>query len=205
MAKVEFSNGIKKYIANATLNSLIDNDYSSSYTDRIRFMQGSQPTSYSEYQSFINFRTSDILVDWNHLSTITDDSISTTAAAASRSGVVSWFICFRDNGSSTPVIIGTVGLTGSGADIELASTNIVQGTTYSISNLRISFPTEFMYSQSTTTTTTTAAPTTTQAPTDSTGTTTTQAPADSGSDSGITDGSYAGGDGGVGEGGGEGA
>ena len=188
MAKVEFSDGIKKDISNILLTSLIDNSWGGGgYSDRIRFMKGTIPTYFPNYDT-LTFRTSDILVDWNHLATVTNDSVTTSAAAASQSGAVSWFIFFREN-AWTPVIIGTVGLTGSGADIELANTNIVQGTTYSISNLRISFPTEFTYAQDTTTTT--QAPTTTAAPI-----TTTPAP-DAGGDGAVVDAAYdTGGDGG---------
>jgi hypothetical protein len=40
-------------------------------------------------------------------------------------------------------MIGTVGMTGSGADLEINNTTVVSGTVYRISNLRINFPTTF--------------------------------------------------------------
>ena len=67
--------------------------------------------------------------------------LSTYAAAATISGTATWFY-----GSGNGLrFIGSVGLTGSGADLELDDVNIVQGKTYGISNLRIQTPTSFEY------------------------------------------------------------
>ena len=69
--------------------------------------------------------------------------LSTYPAVATRSDVATWF--YGLNSSSQQWFLGTVGLTGSGADLELNDVNIVQGKTYSISNLRIQVPTSFTY------------------------------------------------------------
>ena len=67
--------------------------------------------------------------------------LSAYAAVATKSGTVTW-LYGSGNGLT---FIGTVGLTGSGADLELDDVNIVQGKTYGISNLRIQVPTSFTY------------------------------------------------------------
>lgn len=88
-----------------------------------------------------------LLVTWNNKRLVIDyagnaaTAFSTNAAAATASGVATWF--FIQNGNN--MIAGTVGLTGSGADLELDDINIVQGKTYGISNLRIQMPTVFEY------------------------------------------------------------
>jgi hypothetical protein len=42
-------------------------------------------------------------------------------------------------------MIGTVGLTGSGADLEIADVNIVSGNQYKIVDLKIQFPSVWTY------------------------------------------------------------
>lgn len=69
--------------------------------------------------------------------------LSTYAAAATNSGVATWF-CGINTGYNL-WFVGNVGLTGSGADLELDDVNIVQGKTYGISNLRFQMPTSFTY------------------------------------------------------------
>lgn len=86
-----------------------------------------------------------LLVTWNNkrldIYTAPDYAISTKAAPATASGIATWF--FIQNGGI--MIAGTVGVTGSGADLELDDVNIVQGKTYGISNLRIQMPNSFTY------------------------------------------------------------
>lgn len=80
----------------------------------------------------------------------TTTTINTLYKAAALSGTATWFmIVSRNKGDAigTPYqeIIGTVGLTGSGADLELADANIVAGRAYKISNLRITLPGSWTY------------------------------------------------------------
>jgi hypothetical protein len=81
--------------------------------------------------------------------------ISTQYVAASASGTATWFWWIvpptlgsgnRDT-AATPIhqIIGTVGATGTGSDLELVSTTITAGEQYRILNLRILFPTTWTY------------------------------------------------------------
>ena len=84
----------------------------------------------------------DTLVKWKNNRIKADNgTLSTFAAAATASGLATWFFVKSNEG----VLAGTVGLTGSGADLELDDVNIVQGKTYGISNLRIQMPTVFEY------------------------------------------------------------
>ena len=69
--------------------------------------------------------------------------LSTYAAAATSTGTATWF--YGINTQLSMWLAGTVGLTGSGADLELDDVNIVQGKTYGISNLRFQTPTSFTY------------------------------------------------------------
>lgn len=83
------------------------------------------------------------------------NSIYVTPSAA---GVASWFwwhtVQYFDTNANnvlntaplTQSIYGTVGLTGSGADLEMPDTNLkTDGTQYRIRNLRIQFPSTWTY------------------------------------------------------------
>jgi len=84
----------------------------------------------------------DALVKWKNNRIKADGgTLSTFAAAAMAGGTATWFFVKNSNN----VLAGTVGLTGSGADLELDDVNIVQGKTYGISNLRFQMPTVFEY------------------------------------------------------------
>ena len=79
--------------------------------------------------------------------------ISTIYKSATLSGVATWFwwqvIVGNGGGSwSTSMvhqIIGTVGLVGSGSDLEINDTNIILGEPYRVLNLRIQFPSSWAY------------------------------------------------------------
>lgn len=69
-----------------------------------------------------------------------------TPVIATASGTATWFWGYADgtsnNTGTTPRLMcrGTVGATGSGADIEIADTNIVAGNSYLILNLKFLIP-----------------------------------------------------------------
>jgi hypothetical protein len=79
--------------------------------------------------------------------------ISTIYKPAALSGVATWFWwqVIVGNGAgawSTAMVhqvIGTVGLVGSGADLEINDTNVVLGEPYRVLNLRIQFPSSWTY------------------------------------------------------------
>lgn len=126
-------------------------------------MRGAVPVS---FPSQISARQSDILVSYvvnntsggNFLtSQVTTNPVivSTEYVTASQSGTATWFwwVCTSTVGfaNTTPgntlfqQIIGTVGLPGSGNDLEVPSTTITAGEQYRVLNLRLQFPTSWTY------------------------------------------------------------
>lgn len=67
--------------------------------------------------------------------------INTIYRAATNSGLATWF-WIRTYSGTTPLqqIIGTVGLPGSGSDLEMSDTNIVAGRPYRLCDIKITFP-----------------------------------------------------------------
>ena len=66
-----------------------------------------------------------------------------TNQAAAASGAATWFLCCRAGTTSLTnkgAMIGTVGLTGSGANLEIPDTNIVASTNYQSAGFYINFP-----------------------------------------------------------------
>jgi hypothetical protein len=131
---------------------------------QIMLMKGAVPTVYAN--STIFPRKADILVrfrhsaslEWNTYSNVSANPISLTSqfTPANASGVVTWFwwvvsdanagvVDDIDKCTNLQQIIGTVGLAGSGADLELPDTNIVNGQQYRIANLKLQFPTNWIY------------------------------------------------------------
>jgi hypothetical protein len=139
--------------------------YSGSAVGTIYLMKGAIPVAATATAN-INARSSDILVMFGPGGAVAGDFvpaqvgvnpavISTQYAIASAAGTASWFWWVvplslgtgqRDT-AATPIhqIIGTVGTTGSGADLEMVSTTIVSGEQYRIMNLRLQFPTSWTY------------------------------------------------------------
>lgn len=113
----------------------------------------------------VNARLSDVLVrfrhsgglEWNTYSIVSSNPVSLTSqfVTAGASGTASWFWWVvvaamnsspGDDGQAlTHQVIGTVGLTGSGADLEMVSTAITAGEIYRIANLKILFPSIWTY------------------------------------------------------------
>lgn len=85
--------------------------------------------------------------------------ITTRYVAATQTGEATWFWLLsvraddsgvayappRLNVAPAQQIIGTVGETGSGADLIIGDTNLTQGKEYRILNLRLQFPTSWTY------------------------------------------------------------
>lgn len=75
--------------------------------------------------------------------------ITTLYRAAVASGQATWFRAgvlkayYHPGGAAQ--FMGTVGLIGSGADLEISDTNILIGSTYRVRNLRINFPSFWDY------------------------------------------------------------
>jgi hypothetical protein len=122
-------------------------------------MKGAIPTDFSI--TTFSTRSADVLVSWQNVygtggnglqvthtgSTATVNPIVLTSiyVAAAQSGTASWFwwLSRPGSGNNTPgntithQLYGTVGTTGSGADMELPSTTIVSGQNYRFVNLRL--------------------------------------------------------------------
>lgn len=105
-------------------------------------------------------QTSNLLVKWSTGTDLgatkgpvtvgTTTTINTLYKAATGSGTASWFLLHVYNpvygeGNYYQQIIGTVGITGSGADLELANTSVVTGRLYKITNLKITLPGSWTY------------------------------------------------------------
>lgn len=117
--------------------------------------QGTRPadftglTNVSTYESdaLITFDCSEAIAD---LSTTTNIEFQigrslTNATTATASGIATWFILRRNDGTGDLVnlgaIMGDVGVTGSGADLVMDSTTIVSGNPYRTYGFYINFPT----------------------------------------------------------------
>ncbi len=138
---------------------------------RILIMKGVPPADATALNSLtLSSRTSDILMSfdasaitsssgfatlapsvyWTNPATFTSSYVNATA-----SGVATWFwitlstvtvqSSVYDSGVPRQQIVGTVGDTGSGADLTLPTANIVAGTPYRIYNFRLALPNTWTY------------------------------------------------------------
>jgi len=111
--------------------------------------------------STIGSRASDLLLTFNVSSPSTSsgsylDSGTTSArrrqlygttsteTAASGSGIASWFAYLVSSGTSV-LFIGTVGPTGSSADLQIGTTEIVAGELYTSLGFLIDFPSTYYF------------------------------------------------------------
>lgn len=136
---------------------------------RFCIMKGTVPTDFSTLTSF-NARSADMLItfDPTRFSSSSGTSafsptvaganpanISTIYINASASGTATWFWWFTTplgsfntfNNAVVPYhqIVGTVGLSGSGADLTIPSVNIVTGSPYRIYNYRLQIPASWTF------------------------------------------------------------
>ena len=134
--------------------------YLTTLVDRLDIYQGTIP-SWSSFTD-ASTRASDLLVTFS-LSPSNSFVTSNTAtsyriqlaitgneATASQSGLATWFMLRNYSGSSNDLtirgaLIGTVGITGTGADLEIPDTSIASGTAYRCSSFYINFPLEFTF------------------------------------------------------------
>jgi hypothetical protein len=136
---------------------------------RLAIYKGTVPADFSTLTSF-NAKISDLLITFDATSFTSSTGInqftgsqnnvnpmviSTTYVNATASGTATWFWWFTSsaggsntwNNTAAPInqIIGTIGITGSGADLTLPSVNIVSGSPYRIFNYRLQIPTEWTF------------------------------------------------------------
>ena len=117
---------------------------------RVIIMAGEMPTDTSVLTS-PSFRLADQLVTFDAKSagiTMTSARNVTTFSFnyvnATKAGQATWFWWQSLNGGSTTLfhsIIGSIGLLGSNADLEVNDTNVIVGNPYRITNMRITWPT----------------------------------------------------------------
>lgn len=141
------------------------NGYVNSAIGVLYLMKGTIPASATSV-STVSARSSDVLVPFSSGVDAPGDFItsqvnvnpaviSTQYKSATGSGVATWFWIavsgtaangFADmNAPIYHQVIGTVGATGSGSDLEIPNTSIVAGTSYRVMNFRIQFPTSWTY------------------------------------------------------------
>jgi hypothetical protein len=136
---------------------------------RLAIMQGTIPVDFSTLTSY-NARISDTLAIFdaspqtsstaiNQFTGSTDNTnpmvITTTYVNAIASGTATWFWWFVSTVANTThwdnsdlpsnQIIGTVGITGSGADLTLPSVSLSLGSPYRIYDYRLQIPTEWTF------------------------------------------------------------
>jgi len=136
---------------------------------RLAIFKGTVPVDFSTLTSF-NAKASDLLITYDATSwssstginqfTGSQDNvnpmvITTTYVNATATGTATWFWWFTTplsgfnvwNNATVPYnqIVGTVGITGSGADLTIPSVSITSGSPYRIFNYRLQIPTEWTF------------------------------------------------------------
>lgn len=172
MAKIEFSQGFMsglpaRIVKNIGVNSRdIQNMGLLSYTHPgpqacpyFSIFKGTKPSIAAFKANYASLMTNDSLLKFIHdldkspieLSpTVISNPvvISSIYKAADKTGTAAWFCLYRrytDNSVQGHAILGDVGLTGSGADLELPDLNIVAGNLYRIDNFKINLPSSWEY------------------------------------------------------------
>lgn len=130
-----------------------------SYHGYFRIFKGTVPTDFSwmvDSQTYPT-RAADKLIEWSAHSpdwtfTLTYPSsefiFNCSPKTATASGTATFFHWGVKKGESYAYgnqVIGTVGVTGSGADLEIPDTNIISGNNYRITNAKWKVPTGFSY------------------------------------------------------------
>lgn len=119
-----------------------------------KILKGTVPTDFSTLTT-PGARSADELITFG--TTNTDTFTVTTSAnpvkittpflAASASGIATWFrMISSGSGTISHQIIGTVGIDGSGSDLEVQSTTITSGELYRLFEFKLTFPTSWTYS-----------------------------------------------------------
>lgn len=149
------TNGVVLYNFSPLLPYLVSDAYPTTITGFINIYKGTVPVDFSTLTSATS-RSADILISIATASTtnfyltyqITSNPavINSAYVLASSSGTATWFRWYTALSSNViHQIIGTVGATGSGADLEIPNTSIVSGQPYRIQNLRLQFPSSWTY------------------------------------------------------------
>jgi hypothetical protein len=136
---------------------------------RLAIFKGTVPVDFSTLTSF-NAKASDLLITYDATAgtsstginqftgsqgSVNPMVITTTYVNATATGTATWFWWFTTpmsggsvwNNTVVPYnqIVGTVGTTGSGADLTIPSVAITTGSPYRIFNYRLQIPTEWTF------------------------------------------------------------
>lgn len=175
MAKIEFSPSfmsglptrILRYNESATgqipaVSGLLPagtDSYTSQSSGFLYLMKGVVPTNFSSLTAF-NVRSTDVLCMWRvrdgsfapSQQNVNPAVVSSTYQTATQTGTATWFWwnvrpAYDQDNQNLLIhqIIGTVGLTGSGADLEMGTTNLVAGEQYRVLNIRLQFPSSWVF------------------------------------------------------------
>lgn len=150
-------------------NDLTDSVYTPGFGgSTLTIMKGSRPTSISQISptmkgTEVNSRLTDALLVYESASghfspaqlAVNPVIFSTIFVPARLTGTATWFWLRNYGGSGIPYggpgifigqsVIGTVGLLGSGADLEMADVNVLSGDNYRISAMKLEFPTSWEF------------------------------------------------------------
>lgn len=121
----------------------------------ISLMQGAVPSDLSSL-TVPTSRASDKLIEWSVFedefipsqTTVNPGIVSTIYKASLVNATATWFrllTCELQTPTMYHQLIGTVGLIGSGCDLEMESNVLVSGQGYRILNLRLQFPSTWTY------------------------------------------------------------
>lgn len=154
----------------ANMRPIFDSPNANRAVGQLHIMKGTVPTDFSSLVDFSS-RSADILITYSTTNGTTGDfvldptnqavpytygldtAISTNYVAALAAGQATWFWLMSRAATSTTVfsntlyhqIVGTVGLIGSGTDLQIPDPTIVAGKLYKISGLKLTIPTLYTY------------------------------------------------------------
>lgn len=123
-------------------------------TNRISIYKGTRPTV---RPTLVTEFSADLLLTWDpssfsYTTTVSGTThtvqMSSSFTNASASGVASWFAIINYSNSTNAIsgfVTGSVGTTGSGADLIISDTNVVSGNQYRVSNFALTQSSVFTY------------------------------------------------------------
>lgn len=174
MAKIEFSQGFMSGLPARILKNTVVNSGDIQNLGLFSYANTNpQPQSYPYFSIFKGTKPSIATFKTNYASLMTNDCllkfihdvkndprelsptdisnpivISSIYKAADKSGDAAWFCLYRhyvNNSVQGPAILGNIGLTDTGADLELPDLNIIAGNLYRIDNFKINLPSSWEY------------------------------------------------------------
>ena len=174
MAKIEFSQGFMSGLPARILKNgnqfngdleiqnlglFSQNVYGAAGCCSFRIFKGTKPTiaSLKNETTARSVYSNDCLLRFEHSdqdlnATVVENPINVKSIykPAIKSDIASWFYMSRTMNTDKGIlfghtIVGDVGLTGSGADLELPDLNIVAGNLYRIDNFKINLPSSWEY------------------------------------------------------------